>query len=133
LATNLPRKLWILVCVLGVALAIVFAVLPVGAGFENDPLLRLRELDPQLSPPAATAVCGSPLRNLQTQPEGTSLYEVARSHACQEASRRRLLVAVAIGSALVMLGLVGLAAGREDLELAVPGRTKAVGLPSKVG
>lgn len=125
--------MWVLVCFIGVAVAVVFAVIPVGAGFENDPLLRLRELDPELSPPAATAVCGTPLRNLRTEPEGTSLYEVARSHACQEASRRRILIAVAAGSAMVMLGLLGLAAGRASADLPVPRRTNAVELPSNPG
>ncbi len=111
MAPKLPPKLWVLVCLIGVALAIVFAVIPVGVRFDNDPLLRLRQLDPMLSPPEATAVCGSPLRNLRNEPEGTDLYEVARAHACQEAGSRRLLVAVATGSAIVMLGLVGLAEG----------------------
>ena len=106
---DLPRKLWVLVCLLGILIAVLFAVLPVGVRFDSDPLLRLRELDPELSPPEATAVCGSPLRNLRNQPEDPSLYEVARSNACQQAGARRLLAAVAAGSAVVMLGLVGLA------------------------
>ncbi len=100
-----------LVCLIGVILAVLFAVLPVGVRFDNDPLLRLRQLDPELSPPEATAVCGSPVRNLRNEPEGTDLYDVARAHACQEAGARRLLAAVAAGSAVVMLGLVGLAEG----------------------
>jgi hypothetical protein len=110
LPSNLSRRVWVLLCALGVALAVVLALMPVSVRFDNDPLLRLRQLDPELSPPAATAACGSPVRNLRDEPTGTNLYEIARAHACEEAGVRRLLVAVAAGSLLVMFGLVGLAA-----------------------
>ena len=109
---NLPRKVWLLVIVLGVALAVVFALIPVGTDFGDDPLLRLRQLDPVLSPPDTTAVCGSPLRTFNAEPEGATLYELARDNACRAAARRRLLIATATGAAMVMLGLTGLAARR---------------------
>ena len=101
-----------LVCALGVVLAVVFALLPVGTDFASDPLLRLRELDPVLSPPETTTVCGSPVRTLDAEPSGSTLHELARNNACHRAARRRLLVALAAGAAVVMMGLTGLAAGR---------------------
>lgn len=106
---KLPQRFWVLVCALGGALAVVLALIPVGTDFGNDPLLRLRELDPVLSPPDTTALCGSPLRTFNAEPNGATLYELARSNACRAAARRRLLVAVATGSAIFMLGLIGLA------------------------
>jgi hypothetical protein len=87
---------------------VVFALVPVGVQFGDDPLLRLRQLDPQLSPPEATADCGSPVRNLKVEPVGTSLYDVARASGCENAALRRLLVAIAAGSAIFMSGLIGL-------------------------
>ena len=105
---KLPRNAWKLVCAFGVVVAVVFVLVPVGTRFDNDPLLRLRQLDPQLSPPDATALCGSPLRALRTTSESPELYELARASACEDAARRRLLVALASGAALVMLGLVGM-------------------------
>ncbi|MCA1691655.1 MAG: hypothetical protein LC733_05430 [Actinobacteria bacterium] len=104
----LPRKLWLLVIAVGVFITIVFALVPVGTRFGDDPLLRLRQLDPELSPPDTTAVCGSPLVNLGTRDDGASLYEAARNSACHDAVRRRLGVAVAAGAVLVMIGLIGL-------------------------
>jgi hypothetical protein len=109
---TLPRKVWVLVCALGVVLAAVFALIPVGTDFGADPLLRLRQLDPVLSPPDTTAVCGSPLRTFNSQSQGATLYELARDNACRSAARRRLLIAAATGGAIVMLGLTGLAARR---------------------
>ena len=124
--SNLPRRLCVLLCLIGIAVAVVVALTPVRVRFDNDPLLRLRQLDPELSPPPPVAACGSPLSNLHNEPTGTNLYEIARAHACQDAGTRRLVVAVAAGSLIVMLGLVGLAAsaGTE------PGSTETVGLLS---
>lgn len=99
--------------------AAVFAIVPVGVHFGDDPLLRLRQLDPELSPPGTTAVCGSPVVGLGLKATGTTLYEVARAGACRAAARRRLLIAVAAGSAIVMFGLVGMAA-RESRREAWP-------------
>lgn len=99
-----------LVCALGLLVAVVFAIVPVGARFGDDPLLSgLNQLDPELSPPEATAVCGSPVRSLTVTAEDTTFYELARANACENAARRRLLIAVAAGAAIVMLGLVGMA------------------------
>jgi hypothetical protein len=39
---RLPRTLWLLVCIIGVALAVLFAVLPVGVRFDDDPPYGLR-------------------------------------------------------------------------------------------
>jgi hypothetical protein len=116
----------VLLCAIGVAVAVVFALIPVGVRFDSDPLLRLRQLDPELSPPAATAVCGSPVSNLRNEPTGTNLYEIARAHACEEAGFRRLLIAVAAGSLIVMFGLVGLAGSTRP----EASSTKLVGLLS---
>jgi hypothetical protein len=91
---------------------VVFAILPVSARFADDPLLRLRQLDPELSPPTASAVCGSPVRNLNPTPTGPTLYELARADACQEATRRRLGAALATGGVIVMVGLLGATAPR---------------------
>ena len=119
---NLPRKLWVLVCALGVGLGAVFALVPVGTDFGEDPLLRLRELDPVLSPPDTKAVCGSPIRTFNAEPEGATIYELARGNACRTAARRRLLAAVAGGAVVVMVGLIGLVGGRSH-------RTSGLGYP----
>ena len=114
--TTVPRKLWVLLCALGGVLAVVFALIPVGTDFGDDPLLRLRQLDPVLSPPDTTAVCGSPLRTFNAEPEGATLYELARNNACRAAARRRLLAATATGAVLFMTGLTGLV-GRRNPDL----------------
>ncbi len=101
-----------LVGALGVVIAVVFALIPVGTDFGDDPLLRLRQLDPVLSPPDTTAVCGSPLRTFNSEPGGATLYELARDNACRTAARRRLLAALAAGAAIVMLAINGLVASR---------------------
>ena len=111
--TSLPRKLWLLVCAIGVVIAAVFALIPVGVDFGDDPLLRLRQLDPVLSPPDTTAMCGSPVRNFDPHPEGNTLHELARTNACRAATRRRLLVAAALGAVILMTGLIGLTASRD--------------------
>jgi hypothetical protein len=99
-----------------VLVGVAIALLPIGVHFAGDPLLRLRDLDPELSPPAATAECGSPLGSLKTTAKGTSLHELARVHACREAARRRLLIAAAVAGAIIMFGLVArAAAGRGGL------------------
>jgi hypothetical protein len=125
---KLPRKAWQLVCIFGLAVAAIFVVVPVGTNFGDDPLLRLRQFDPELSPPDTTALCGSPLRAVRTTSDGTTLYELARDRACQDAAQRRLLVAVALGSAIVMLGLVGMT----EIE-PVPPKPTISALPSGQG
>lgn len=94
-------------CLTGVLVAVVFALVPVSVTFGDDPLLRLRELDPELSPPPNTAHCGSPVRSLDVPPGGTSLHELARANACEDAARRRLAAAVAGGAVIFVFGLVG--------------------------
>jgi len=106
----LPRKLWVLLALGGVLVAAVFALVPVTVRFGDDPLLRLRELDPELSPPPTNAVCGSPVRSLNVEPADTSLYELARASACEDAGRRRLAAAVAGGLLIVVSALLGRAA-----------------------
>jgi hypothetical protein len=112
LPLTLPRKAWLLVALIGVVIAAVFALIPVGVDFGDDPLLRLRQLDPELSPPPTTADCGSPISHLTVSPSGTSLYEVAQATACERANRRRLAAAVAAGLVLVTLAFTGLASRR---------------------
>ncbi len=116
-----------LVCVLGVGLATVFALLPVGTDFRDDPLLRLRQLDPVLSPEETTAECGSPVRGVNAKPEGPGFYELARANACRAATRRRLLVALALGAAIVMFGLLGMSASR------IPNLLISFGYPGSEG
>lgn len=104
-----PRKAWLALSAVGVLVAVLTALLPVRVHFAGDPLLRLRDLDPELSPPVATADCGSPRHARNATARGTSLYELARASACRDAGQRRLAVALAAGAALVVLGLVGAA------------------------
>ena len=108
---------------------VVFALVPVTVRFGDDPLLRLRELDPELSPPPTNAVCGSPVRSLNVQPRDTSLYELARANACENAGRRRLAAAVAGGLVIVVVALLGRAA-TSPREERVPVATHGGALPS---
>ena len=108
---GLPRKVWVAVSVLGLFVAVTFAILPVGADFADDPLLRLRDLNPELSPPSPTAVCGSAIRNLDVEPADTSLFALAQAHACERAAQRRVAGSVAGGAILVMIGLLGMRGG----------------------
>ncbi|HEX6596054.1 MAG TPA: hypothetical protein VF045_03915 [Acidimicrobiales bacterium] len=116
--------------------AVVFALVPVSVTFGNDPLLRLRELDPELSPPPNNAHCGSPVRSLDVAPADTSLHELARANACEDAARRRLAAAVAGGAVLFVFGLVGRVASSpaperpSRLQAAMPVRSGKGGLPS---
>lgn len=134
----MPRKLWVLVCLMGVLVAVVFALVPVTVRFGDDPLLRLSELDPELSPPPTNAVCGSPVRSLDVDPKDTTLYELARADACEDAARRRLAAAVAGGALLVVIGLMGRVATtaaperppRRRAEKDVPVRSGGGELPS---
>jgi hypothetical protein len=123
-----PRKLAFFVSALGVVVAVALAIIPVTVHFAADPLLRLRQLDPQLSPPAATADCGSPLRSLNTRAKSTSLFDFALASACRHAARRRVLIAVASGSILVLAGLLSLAAAAAE-----PQQTFRGGIPSGRG
>lgn len=116
-------------CLLGLAVAVVVALVPVRVDFGGDPLLRLRELDPELSPPPTEAVCGSPVVSLDVELRDTSLYERARARACQDAARRRLATAVAAGAVIVVSGLIGLAAMSRPRER-VPRGSGGGGLPS---
>ncbi|MEW6153446.1 MAG: hypothetical protein AB1673_05575 [Actinomycetota bacterium] len=122
--SGVPPRLWAGLCLFGVFVAVTFAVLPVGVRFDGDPLLRLRDLDPQLSPPEATAVCGPAVRNLDVSPRSTELFEVARARACEDAARRRVAVSMAVGALLVVAGLVGRAGGPSRLR---PGDAVAPG------
>jgi hypothetical protein len=110
-ALELPRKAWVALCVLGLFIAVTFSVLPVGARFGDDPLLRLRDLNPELSPPSPSAACGAAIRSLDVQPEDTSLFAVAKAHACERAAQRRVFGSIAAGGILVMIGLLGMAGG----------------------
>ena len=110
-------------------MAVVFALVPVTVRFGDDPLLRLRELDPELSPPPTNAVCGSPVRSLSVEPVDTSLYELARASACEDAARRRLAAAVAGGLLIVVAAQLGRAA-TSPAERRVPVATDGGALPS---
>lgn len=105
----IPKRVWLALSAFGIVVGLVIAFVPVRVQFASDPLLRLRDLDPELSPPAATADCGPPREARRTTARGTSLYELARASACRDAGRRRLAVATAAGAAIVILGLIGAA------------------------
>ena len=51
---------------------------------------------------------GAALRAVDTAPRDTSLYELARAHACTRAAKRRVAGSVAVGAILVMVGLLGM-------------------------
>lgn len=123
---KLPAGAWRLIGVLGALLATVFALIPVGVDFGDDPLLRLRQLDPSLASPTTSVVCGSPISHLSPRPAGPGLYELAKASACRDAARRRLLAACAGGMALLVLALSGLAAGKAEPRPPRAGRTRAV-------
>lgn len=130
----IPKKAWLALGILGVVVGVAIALIPVQVQFAGDPLLRLRDLDPELSPPAATADCGSPRQSLNTEARGTSLYELARANACRDAGRRRLAVALATGASIVALGLVGAASvdrGGLRLPARQPSTTPLVPVPSQ--
>lgn len=110
-SVSLPRKAWAALCLLGLFIAVTFSVLPVSARFGDDPLLRLRDLNPELSPPSPTAVCGAAIRSLDVQPADTSLFAVAQAHACERAGQRRVFGSIAVGAILIMVGLLGMAGG----------------------
>jgi hypothetical protein len=108
LPVTLPARTSKLLCALGVVVAVVLLLVPVGTDFSGHPLLRLRQLDPELSPPAPTARCGRPLAALRDTAGNTTLYELARADACREAARRRVAVAFAAGGVILVAGLLGL-------------------------
>jgi len=110
-SVTLPKRVWRAISVFGLFLVVTLSVLPVGARFGDDPLLRLRELNPELSPPSPTAECGAAVGSLDVQPLDTSLFEVARARACERAARRRVYGSVAAGAILVMIGLLGTRGG----------------------
>ena len=122
---SLPRRFWLLVCWFGVLIAVVFAIVPVAVDFGHDPLLRLRQLDPELTPRKTTAVCGSPITHLNPKPKAPSLDEVARSRACDRAAHRHLFGAIAAGAIVVMVGLLGLSGLRPEMPSDTRGSEKA--------
>jgi len=98
-----------LLALLGVLAAAVFLVIPVDAAFASDPLLRYGRFSAQV-PEATDIRCGAPVSNLLRRSDGVSFYSLARDHACQEAVSRRAATAVAAGSLVAVLGLIGVAA-----------------------
>lgn len=104
------RRLGGAVALLGVLAAAAFLVIPVDAAFASDPLLRYGQF--ATPEPAATDIrCGAPVSNLLRRTDGVSFYSVARDDACREAASRRVASAVAAGSLIAVLGLIGTAAG----------------------
>ncbi len=94
--------------VAGVVLSVGLLVVPVRASFGDDPVLRLQGFDRQRSFLATSVSCGAAPSNL-VAPEGTrTLYEVARDAACHRAGVRRVWVAAALGSLLVIGGFLGI-------------------------
>lgn len=92
-----------------VAVVVLGLVVPVSATFADDELLRLSQLDPQLSPPSPEASCGSARAALGAGDEvedRSSFYELARARACEEAGLRRVLGTGAGSGVMVMAALV---------------------------
>jgi hypothetical protein len=105
-----PTALPVAAIVVGVVLAVGLLFVPVRASFGDDPVLRLQGFDRQRSFLATSVSCGAAPSNL-VAPEGTrTLYEVARDAACHRAGVRRVWVAAALGSVLVVGGLLGIVA-----------------------
>ncbi len=103
------RRMAGVLALLGVLAGVVLLVVPVDAAFASDPLLRLGRFAPPA--PASTDIrCGAPVSNLLRRSDGVSFYSLARDHACQEAASRRAVTAVAAGSLVAVLGLIGVAA-----------------------
>lgn len=98
---------------LGVLIAIVVILLPVDAGFGDDPLLRLQGFGRQAGPAPTTAACGSAVSNLGTPAGGGTLYEVARDRACHDASKRQAAIAFAAGLVFVVVGAAGALTGEK--------------------
>ena len=107
-------RLSALVAVLGVVIGVAFLVLPVDAKVDSDPLLRLRTFD---SAPAATSSveCGTALGDAPGGSGGASLFDLARDHACRDASLRRTLTAGAAGAVVALSGLLAMAAASSRL------------------
>lgn len=103
------RRMAGVLALLGVLAGVVLLVVPVDAAFASDPLLRFDQFSPQA--PASTDIrCGAPVSNLLGRSGGVSFYRLARDHACQEAASRRAATAVAAGSLVAVLGMIGVAA-----------------------
>jgi hypothetical protein len=108
------RRLAALVAVLGVVISVAFLSLPVEAKVDDDPLLRLRAFD--AAPSAAMSVeCGTALGDAPAGSGGASLYDLARDHACRDASLRRVLTAGAAGAVVALSGLLAMAAASSRL------------------
>lgn len=108
------RRLAAVVALLGVGIGIAFLALPVDAKVNDDPLLRLRTFD--AAPEAAASVeCGSALGDDPAGTGGASLYDLARDHACRDASLRRMLTAGAAGAVVVLSGLLAMAVASSRL------------------
>ena len=102
-----PASLPVAAMVAGVVLALGLLFVPVRASFGDDPVLRLQGFDRQRSFLDTSVSCGAAPSNL-VAPEGTrTLYEVARDAACHRAGVRRVWVAAALGSLLVIGGFLG--------------------------
>ncbi len=108
------RRLAAVVAVLGVVIAFAFLSMPVDASVVDDPLLRLRSFD--AAPAAAVSVeCGTALGDASTASGGATLFDLARDHACRDASLRRVLTAGAAGAVVALSGLLAMAAASSRL------------------
>lgn len=125
---TIPRRAARWLVIGGVVLVFVLVALPVRATIADDPVLRLRRLDPELAQLRVEVSCGRPLGALDTEARSLAFHEVARAEACREAGRRRVAVATALGGLLVVLGLLGLQASPKEPAApaaAKPARAKA--------
>lgn len=104
-----PRRLGAGLALLGVLGAAAFLFVPVRAAFADDPLLRYGRLVSS-EPPSTSIGCGAPVTNLARQPDGPSLYGLAKADACRRAAGRRAATAVAAGGLVAVLGLIAVTA-----------------------
>lgn len=101
-----------LVAGVGLLAVVVLLVKPVHAGFEDDPILRLQAFDRPVGALPTEVDCGSALSAVRSSTGPASLYTIARDEACHDEGYRRLMVAVAAGSVVVVLTLLLLVGAR---------------------
>ncbi len=107
-----PRQLSAALAVLAVLAGLAVLVVPVKAGFGDDPLLRLQPFSPALDQVVTEVDCGSAVSNLGRRSDGVSLYGLAVDDACRAAASRRAATAVAAAGVIGVLGLIGMAGSR---------------------
>lgn len=112
-----PRRLGAALALLGALAGLAFLVLPMEAALDDDPLLGLLPFSPGLGQAVVRVDCGAPLSNFGRRSDDLSLASLARDGVCRDAATERAATAAAAAAVIAVLGLIILAAGR-DQELA---------------